>query len=415
MEPDEGSVTGRIFVHERFIRSVNKTFSEAGIKCSIFEEHTAVYDDPEALLDVRGGGVLLVDDDMQRAQGLQGPLRDLYVDVDTVASLEEAASRLEGDTPPRVVIVRESVGQESSELWCQRVRSDVQLTESSILLLLERSSDRGMWADDYLRTPVEAEELKHSVRGMLRSYAVRRNISRRERRRAIRWLAGVISHELNNPLAAALANIEDVLEHLTDHAGRPDVDTEAEPKSASKDGWLDEAVELTRDAIQYLDRIREAERRLRDPRTLPRGDAERLTTDQMVDRLRTELSFLGDAPRFVVRDDSRADAVVDPVLLCATTAAVVEAVVVSGGAELTVTLAFDGGRVAVLLEFNDVPSFDPETLLTPRLVAGGSGPLAYDPGLSSVESSFGEAGGQVFATPVPQGWRFGLTLPNLDE
>ncbi|MEL6546125.1 MAG: hypothetical protein AAFQ82_15965, partial [Myxococcota bacterium] len=347
-----------------------------------------MYDDPEALLDTRGGGVVVVDDRPDRARSWIEPLRSLRVDVELCPSLEAAGELLEGACPPRALIARHMVGDVLTESWCQRVRSDVQLTATSILVILEEGSDRGLWADGYLRAPFDVDDLKHAVRSMLRGYAVRRNISRRERRRAIRWLSGVVSHELNNPLAAALANIDDAIELMEGAADRhPDVA---------------EAAELTREALRYLDRIRDAEKRLRDQRAVPRGDPERFTIEELVSRLRRELG--DNAIRFRARSDSSRQAIIDPVLLCATASAVYAAARGHCGGSTEVTIAIDGGRVSVLLELLDAPAFDPEALLTPRLVTDGSGPLAYDPGLSSLESSFGEAGGQIFATPMPNGW-----------
>lgn len=363
-----------------------------------------MHDDPEALLDVRGGGVLLVDDERSRAEKLLDPLSALDVDVDWVGSLDHATARLECPRPPQVVVVRERIGGDPAEAWCQRVRSDVQLCDSSILVVLDGCSDRGIWADDYLRSPLEVSELRQATKRMLRSYAVRRNVSRRERRRAIRWLAGVLSHEVNNPLVAAIANIEDVWEHLTDCVAKGDDSEE-----------MRETVDLVGGAMNYLDRIRRAERRLRDPQTLPRGDVERLSVDETLALLNDSLSVIEPSIDFSVRPESMREAVFDFALLTATVSAVVEAVVACGGRRCRVSLVFDRGRVAVVLEFFEVPALDPEALLTPRLVTDGSGPLAYDPGLSGVESAFGEEGGQIFAKPIPEGWRFGLTLPNLDD
>lgn len=356
-----------------------------------------MHDDPDALLDSRGGGVVVVDDDTSRALEMAEPLRGLRVEVELCASLEEAADLLCSAAPPRALVTRERVGEIRAEGWCQRIRSDVQLISTSILVILDPDSDRGLWADDYLRPPYDVDELKHAVRSMLRTHAVRRNISRRERRRAIRWLSGVVSHELNNPLAAALANIDDAVELMESVAER-------EPKIA-------EAAELVRDALGYLDRIREAERRLRDQRSVPRGDPEEFSIEELVEHLRGRL---GDRTiEFRGRTDSSRRAVIDPVLLVATVKEVYAAARSQCAGPAEVTVAIDGGRVSVLVELTDAPSFDPEALLTPRLVTDGRGPLAYDPGLSSVEASFGEAGGQVFATPMPNGWRFGLTVPNL--
>ncbi len=356
-----------------------------------------MYDDPEALLDTRGGGVLVVDDEPARAEALAAPLRSLRVDVDVCSSLDDAADLLCSSCPPRAIVTRERVGDTRAESWCQRIRSDVQLISTSILVILDSGSDRGLWADGYLRPPFDMDELKHAVRSMLRNYAVRRNISRRERRRAIRWLSGVVSHEINNPLAAALANIDDAVE-LMERVAR-------EHPEAS------EAAELIRDALTYLDRIREAEKRLRDQRSVPRGDPEEFPIEDLVAHLRARL----DDPsiQFQGRTDSSRRAVIDPVLLAETAKEVYAAARAHCTGPAEVTVAIDGGRVSVLMELGGAPSFDPEALLTPRLVTDGRGPLAYDPGLSSIESSFGEAGGQVFATPIPSGWRFGLTVPNL--
>ncbi|MEM6733260.1 MAG: hypothetical protein AAF658_17000, partial [Myxococcota bacterium] len=288
-------------------------------------------DHPEALLDTRGGGVLIVDDDSVRAARWIEPIRSLYVEVEHVASLAEAREQVSAVCPPRVVVTQARVGGASAETWCQQIRSDAQHSSSAIVVLLDSEAARGLWADDYLRAPIEVDALRHSVRAMLRAYAVRRNVWRRERRRAIRWLSGVVSHELNNPLAAALSNIEDALEMM---------------EAAKSPDEIREATELTREALAYMERIREAERRLRDYRVMPRSEPQACTVEELVERLG---SAIGDAP-IRVRAESARDAVIDAVLLCATAESVNAAAREHCQGPVEATLAIDGGRVSILLE-----------------------------------------------------------------
>ena len=54
---------------------------------------------------------------------------------------------------------------------------------------------------------------------------------------------------------------------------------------------------------------------------------------------------------------------------------------------------------------------DPEIILEPRLLSRNGETPRFYPGLSMLEQAFAEAGGQLFARPVGEAWRFGLTIP----
>lgn len=350
-------------------------------------------DDPEALLDHRGGGVLIVDSDFQRAAHWVAAIEDLRVEVDIVGSLATASVLMTSEVPPRVILVREWVGDELTEEWCQRVRSDVTLSHSAILVLLGSGSPRGQWADDYIHAPWTEECVAHAVQAALRQHAVQRNIARRERRRAIRWLSSVVSHELNNPLAAALGSLDEATELI---------------ESVARERKLEEALELLREALDSLERIRDAEQRFHNCRTPSSGDMERTEIGEWCE----DLEALAPDAMVRVRTGSSAVAMFDRELIVSVASKVVTSARRHCDGSLTMTASFEGGRVALLIEFDDAPDMDPEAILTPRLVSDGSKPMAYDPGLSALESTFGDSGGQIFATPLAQRWRFGLTLPN---
>src|SRR5262249_38318963 len=101
-----------------------------------------------------------------------------------------------------------------------RIRTDPALAAVYVILLTAGVGDDpgvylGRGADDYLAKPYQPPALRAAVRVGLRTQAHRRILARRERRRAIEWLATVVAHELNNPLAAALSSVE-VMSQLLD-------------------------------------------------------------------------------------------------------------------------------------------------------------------------------------------------------
>lgn len=350
-------------------------------------------DDPEALLDHRGGGVLVVDTDFDRAREWVEPLQALRVEVDIVGSLATASVLMTSEVPPKVILAREWVGNDLTEEWCQRVRSDVTLNQSAIVVLLDSGSPRGRWADDYINAPWTSDCVAYAVQAALREHAVRRNIARRERRRAIRWLSSVVSHELNNPLAAALGSLDEATELI---------------ESVAKEKKLEEALELLQEALASLERIKDAEQRFHDRRAPSSGDMERTEIREWCEDLERVVA----GARVQVRPGSKSVAVFDRELIVNVAAKVIASARQHCSGAVTVTASFEGGRVALLIEFDDAPAMDPEAILTPRLVSDGTRPMAYDPGLSALESAFGDTGGQIFATPIGSGWRFGLTLPN---
>jgi hypothetical protein len=68
-------------------------------------------------------------------------------------------------------------------------------------------------------------------------------------------------------------------------------------------------------------------------------------------------------------------------------------------------------RLAVVVRIEGAGDEDPEIILEPRLLSRDCEPPRFYAGLSMLEQAFAEAGGQLFARPVTDGWRFGLTIP----
>lgn len=355
----------------------------------------------------RGRGVLVVEADPEALEVITLELKPLDVDVTVARTGTEAISLLRHGAPAEVLITdMQMPGMDGVEL-IQRLRSEASFATLYMVMLtanetVDNCTALGRGADDYLAKPYAPQELRAVVRAGLRARAHHRTMVRRERRRAIEWLANVVSHELNNPLAAALCGADGILGLCKDVGD-----------GAFTAHDRDELRAMAEEMRQVLLRMKEVSRRLtRDVITLPSGHHECVNLDSWLRELEALAApLVGGA--LVVRADKRSasQACINRALLLGTTRLVLGAAGPRCTGDVEILVHFDAYRVAVVLELEGAPQTDPEIILEPRLTEGGDGPPTFDTGLSGVEAAFARHGGQIFARPLEGRWRFGLTLP----
>ena len=333
------------------------------------------------------------DDAAERARilDLLAPLKTETLEVNgSAAALELFESEPTVDV---MVAMHEQQGMSGGAL-CQYARGHARLANISTVLIAEadaiaslRLSARA--ADDFLARPVDADALRLVVRNALRAQARRRLIARQERRRAIDWLAMVLAHEINNPLAAAMANLSLVRERAHD----------------------EELSQLLEESHAMLERIRERTHAIRLQTKALDHPPSPVTGPELVESLRARLARHG---RNVSVDSELAGNVGGAsrwrLLVDAADAVVENSLGYCSGA-VSARVHVEESRLAVVVSIEGANEDDPEIILEPRLLSrGGESPRFYA-GLSMLEQAFAEAGGQLFARPVNDVWRFGLTLP----
>lgn len=351
----------------------------------------------------RGRGVLIVADDPARRMRLTAALDAIDADVVEAPSGHAAMAILKAGVPPDVLVLDATLTDAPGLALCRHIRASAALAATYVLILshdrwqasdLERAE-----ADDYLQVDAADSLFRSRVRAGLRSQAHRRVLARRERRRAIEWLGAIVAHEVNNPLAVALTGMECMRELL--RAPGPDAA---------------QLTELRRWAVEsdtVLRRIHDTAVRLTRPQDeLTPGGPEALQAEELGTALHEAVHSCYAGPVTVATESTAHQPLrVDRHLLISAVQAITRAAAAHCRGALHVALGIDDFRIATILEFEGAPDFDPERILEPRLQSFDGLPPVYAPGLSIVEQAFARFGGQIFARPRGERWRFGLTLP----
>ncbi|MBC7793937.1 MAG: hybrid sensor histidine kinase/response regulator [Clostridia bacterium] len=338
--------------------------------------------------------MLVVAEDPSVRRRVIADLVQLDTDPLEVGTTSAALDLLAKEPTVEVLIAAHDSRGMSGGALCQYVRSHAELASIHTLLIADQAEVHsfclsGRVADDVLPRIWDASALKSAVRGALRGQARRRLIARRERRHAIDWLAMVLAHEINNPLAAAMANLTLMREKATDP----------------------ELAELVSESQQMLERIRDSTLAIRSRVALVAEPPGAVDPDELVGALRSRLVRYG--RQLTIEIDARA-----PVnghmrwglLVDAADALVQHSLSYCSGA-VTVKIHVDKSKLAVIVALAGAGEQDPEIILEPRLMSLNGEPPRFHAGLSALEASFSEAGGQLFARPVTGAWRFGLTIP----
>ncbi len=357
----------------------------------------------DSALSERNRGVLVVDDDRDLLAVLRQQLSPLEVEIYTAGDGLEALRALDEPGAPNVLVVDYDMPHLTGGELCQRLRASARLANTYVIMLsgwhgtdAVNSLDRG--ADDYLAKPYDVEVLRASVRAGLRVQAQRRLLARRERRRAMAWLATVAAHEINNPLAVALSAHDRVAELLRQE--RLSAEEQAELR------------ELFADSRAVLERISRTTSRWNARQALFGAGPEDVLLPALMEQIRLRMAALGFPARVCVEKRSQASAHFDAELLLQALERVVEAAAPHCDGTVEVKVHMNDCRVAFLMELSGAPpSLDPEIIFEPRLSSEGDSPAHFDAGLSGIEAAFESFGGQMYVRPVGSKWRFGLTLP----
>ncbi len=342
----------------------------------------------------RRGGVLVVSDDVAERAGILDALAPLQTQTLEVAGSAAALELLADEPTVDVLIVtHEQVGMSGGAL-CQYARGHARLANISTVLIAEAHDINSLRltaraADDFLARPVDADALRQVVRNALRAQARRRLIARQERRRAIDWLAMVLAHEINNPLAAAMANLALVREHAHD----------------------EELSQLLEESHAMLERIRERTHAIRLQTKALHHQPSEVSGKELIDSLRKRLGRHGRAVSVDSELASRVGGEAPWRLLVDAADAVVENSLAYCAGEVSARVHLEESRLAVVVRIDRATDDDPEIILEPRLLSRDGETPRFYPGLSMLEQAFAEAGGQLFARPVGDAWRFGLTIP----
>jgi two-component system phosphate regulon response regulator PhoB len=160
--------------------------------------------------------VLLVEDEEQQGRNIADLLRLDGYEVTRVRDGAAALARARAGGIDAVVLDVMLPGLDGFEV-CRQLRADPE-TSRLIVVMLTALGDTSSkleglegGADDYLVKPVVSSELSARLRKHLENRSARAAEVRRQRLQAIGEIAAAVSHEINNPLAAALGIVEFLL------------------------------------------------------------------------------------------------------------------------------------------------------------------------------------------------------------
>lgn len=157
--------------------------------------------------------ILIVEDQESLAGNLEELLSLEGFEVTRVADGRDAVEVAKKVGADAVVLDVMLPGLDGFEV-CRMLRSDP-ATSRMVIVMLTALDDTGSkleglegGADDYLVKPVPARELVARLRRRLGHNLARAEEVRRQRLEAISQIAAAVSHEVNNPLTAALGTLD---------------------------------------------------------------------------------------------------------------------------------------------------------------------------------------------------------------
>ncbi len=344
--------------------------------------------------DDSAGGVLLVESDPSVSERIERQASRIDTQVRAVHSIAEGLATLSESVVPDVLVLdADLIGAAS---FCRWIRTTPRVS-SIYIIAIQRNAVASparklhRHADSVIVLEPDLQVLTETMRAGLRARAHYRAARRRARREGLAWLANVVAHEINNPLASAVANIEFLRDALAD--GNAD---------------STEVRAMVLEVALSLDRIRSAAARLQCGSI--QTEAEPIPVE--IGQLERDISDVVGVPiRVEVDSEGLRDRVFDAGLLLDTVRGIVGAVGMQPGVQSEVLLTTDDQAVIVLLDFVGSLVGEPASLLEPALTSGPGSGGVYDPRLTWLESRFDQVGGQVLASRRRDRWRFGLVLP----
>ena len=214
--------------------------------------------------------ILVADDNADMREYLArllAPHWEVELVADGRAAFDAAIAR-----PPDLVLSDVMMPGMDGVALVRALREDARTASTPVVLLSARAGEEAVLegietlADDYLVKPFSARELLARVRTHLRMAEVRQRLQSQlviaDRMSAVGTLAAGVAHEINNPLAYVMSNLELIAEDVRSIAG-------GSPSSRMKD-----LEEMVTEARQGAERVRKI---VRGMKTFSRADEERRT------------------------------------------------------------------------------------------------------------------------------------------
>ena len=170
--------------------------------------------------------VLVADDDEGLLEMLALYLRSWEYEAVLCQDGDEAWEVLQGEDPPRLLVLDWMMPVMDGVEVCRRVRAADTLATTYIIMLtskkkredIVRGLDAG--ADDYVTKPFDEQELQARLRVGARVVALQDQLLELERSRVLMHTTGAAAHELNQPLAVILATAQLLLRRESDGPNR---------------------------------------------------------------------------------------------------------------------------------------------------------------------------------------------------
>ncbi|HKO47359.1 MAG TPA: response regulator, partial [Polyangiaceae bacterium] len=173
--------------------------------------------------------ILVADDNVDMCEYLGVILRPHW-EVELVENGRAAlASAIEN--PPDLILSDVMMPEMDGVALVRALRENTQTAGTPVILLSARSGEEAViegletLADDYMVKPFSSRELLTRIRTHLRMSSVRQRLQAQlviaDRMSAVGILAAGVAHEVNNPLAVVISNLDLVLDELRKAAQSP--------------------------------------------------------------------------------------------------------------------------------------------------------------------------------------------------
>jgi signal transduction histidine kinase len=265
LAPADSGATGATGAHPAVLEAFQWTRSAGGDARVPEVGHSGA---PASLPRPDARRILVADDNADMREyiaRLLAPHWGVDVVVDGQAALDSALAH-----PPDLVVSDVMMPRLDGVALLRALRADPRTESVPVILLSARSGEEAVLqgietgADDYLVKPFSARELVTRVRTHLAMARVRQKLQDQlviaDRMSAVGTLAAGVAHEINNPLAYVMSNLDLIAEEIQTLAG------------GSSSSRIPELADMVNEARQGAERVRKI---VRGMKTFARADEER--------------------------------------------------------------------------------------------------------------------------------------------